>query len=201
MLGRMTLVTNRDEVPAWDCVAAGDSPAPDSASEPDHPSRKEGAPFLTSLARTGARPAYRVYTSSRVIDHRHQLYRRLSISVVPKNLKRYFGAGDLHFITGSCYHRQPRLGSAFRRDLFFTVLDQVRHHCAFVVLGYVLMPEHFHLVVSEPQRGSPSGWQVLAMKVRDTGNRRRSIRFPGPLLAKCARNGAPIALKPITGGL
>ncbi|MGA8312131.1 MAG: hypothetical protein WB755_19015 [Terriglobales bacterium] len=37
---------------------------------------------------------------------------------MPRNLKRYYGAGDPHFITCSCYHRQPWLGSACRRDLF-----------------------------------------------------------------------------------
>jgi putative transposase len=75
---------------------------------------------------------------------------------VPKNLNRYYGAGGLHFITCNCYHRQPGLGSAARRDLFLTVLEQVRQRYAFVVLGYVVMPEHFHLLVSEPQRGTPS---------------------------------------------
>jgi putative transposase len=75
---------------------------------------------------------------------------------VPKNLKRYYGAGDLHFITSSCYHRQPWLASARRRDLFLTILEQVRQRYRFVVVGYVVMPEHFHLLISEPQRGTPS---------------------------------------------
>ena len=41
-----------------------------------------------------------------------------------RNLKRYYGAGDLHFITCSCYRRQPLLGTARRRDFFLTVLEQ-----------------------------------------------------------------------------
>jgi REP element-mobilizing transposase RayT len=41
-----------------------------------------------------------------------------------RNLKRYSGAGDLHFITCSCYRRQPLLGTARRPDLFLTVLEQ-----------------------------------------------------------------------------
>jgi REP element-mobilizing transposase RayT len=81
--------------------------------------------------------------------------------VVPKNLKPYFGAGDLHFITCSRYRHQPRLGSAFRRDLFFTVLEQVRHHCAFVVLGYVLMTEHFHLLVTNRSAAVPLAGRCL----------------------------------------
>jgi putative transposase len=75
---------------------------------------------------------------------------------VPKNLKRYYGAGDLHFITCSCYQRQPILGTPQRRDLFLSVLERMRLEYRFVVLGYVVMPEHFHLLMSEPQIGTPS---------------------------------------------
>ncbi len=75
---------------------------------------------------------------------------------MPWNLTRYYGDGDLHFITCSCYRRQPLLGSARRRDLFLTVLEQVRRRYQFVVLGYVVMPEHFHLLISEPQDRTPS---------------------------------------------
>jgi hypothetical protein len=57
-----------------------------------------------------------------------------------RNLKRYYGAGDLHFITCSCYRRQPLLGTARRRDFFLTVLEQVRRRYEFVV-GYVVMPD------------------------------------------------------------
>jgi REP-associated tyrosine transposase len=73
-----------------------------------------------------------------------------------RNLKRYYGAGDLHFITCSCYRRQPVLGTPRRRDLFLKVLEQVRKRYAFVVVGYVVMPEHIHLLLSEPQEKNPS---------------------------------------------
>jgi putative transposase len=73
-----------------------------------------------------------------------------------RKLKRYYGAGDLHFITCSCYRRQPVLGTARRRDLFLTVLEQVRRRYQFVVAGYVVMPEHVHLLIGEPQVKTPS---------------------------------------------
>ena len=75
---------------------------------------------------------------------------------MPWNLTRYYGNGDLHFITCSCYRRQPLLGSARRRDLFLIVLEEVRQRYQFVILGYVVMPEHFHLLISEPQDSTPS---------------------------------------------
>jgi REP element-mobilizing transposase RayT len=73
-----------------------------------------------------------------------------------RNLKRYYGAGDLHFITCSCYRRQALLGTARQRDLLLTVLEQVRKRYQFVVAGYVVMPEHIHLLISEPQKKNPS---------------------------------------------
>src|SRR5712691_4709434 len=75
---------------------------------------------------------------------------------MPWSLKRFYGGGDLHFITGSCYHRQPLLGSAQRRDLFLLVLERVRQRYSFVVVGYVVMPEHFHILLSEPEKENPS---------------------------------------------
>jgi len=75
---------------------------------------------------------------------------------MPKGLRRYYGSGDLHFITCSCYQRKPWLDTDERRDLFLNVLEEVRKEHRFVVLGYVVMPEHFHLLMSEPQVGTPS---------------------------------------------
>jgi|SRR5215831_1964332 len=75
---------------------------------------------------------------------------------MPWGLHRYYGTEDLHFITCSCYHRQPLLGAARRRDLFLKILEQGRRRYQFVVVGYVVMPEHFHLLLSEPQQRTPS---------------------------------------------
>jgi REP element-mobilizing transposase RayT len=75
---------------------------------------------------------------------------------MPWGLKRYYEGGDFHFITCSCYRRRPMLDTPERRNLFLTVLEEVRIRYRCVVLGYVVMPEHFHLLVSEPQCGTPS---------------------------------------------
>jgi putative transposase len=82
-------------------------------------------------------------------------WRRYSFAV-RQNFHRYYGAGDLHFITCSCYRRQPLLGTSRRRGLFLKVLEQVRKRYVFVVVGYVVMPEHIHLLISEPQEKNPS---------------------------------------------
>ena len=75
---------------------------------------------------------------------------------MPKNLKRIYGFGHLHFLTFSCYRRLPLLGSARDRNLFVQILGQVRKEYGFKLVGYVVMPEHVHLLISEPARGTPS---------------------------------------------
>jgi putative transposase len=91
---------------------------------------------------------------------------------VPTRLKRYYGTRHLHFITCSCYHRQAWLASAARRDLFLRVLEQVRQRYLFVVVGYVVMPEHIHLLISEPEKGDPS----KVMQAIKQGFARRVLR-------------------------
>src|SRR5579864_6071956 len=75
---------------------------------------------------------------------------------MPWGLKRYHGEGSLHFITWSCYQRQPFLGTSERRNLFLTVLEKMRQRYRFAWVGYVVMHEHVHLLVSEPQIANPS---------------------------------------------
>jgi REP element-mobilizing transposase RayT len=40
------------------------------------------------------------------------------------------------------------------KDLFEDALERTRCRYDFRVVGYVAMPEHFHLLVSEPRRES-----------------------------------------------
>ncbi len=99
---------------------------------------------------------------------------------MPHNLKRYYGSGTLHFLTCSCYHRKPWLGSARRRDLLLKVLEQVRRRYRFVLVGYVVMPEHIHLLISEPEKGDPS----RVMQALKQGFARRVL---SPMRRRCGR--------------
>ncbi len=84
----------------------------------------------------------------------------------PKRLERYYGLGHLHFITCSCYQRLPLLGSAHSKNVFVNILGQVRDRYRFALVGYVVMPEHIHLLISEPAKGTPSTiLQVLKQQV------------------------------------
>lgn len=84
---------------------------------------------------------------------------------VRRHLKRYYGLGHLHFITFSCYQRLPLLKEPATRDRFLRILEEVRRKYRFVVVGYVVMPEHVHLLINEPKVGTPStAMQVLKQR-------------------------------------
>jgi putative transposase len=69
-----------------------------------------------------------------------------------KGLVRYQRCGCFHFITFSCYRRRSYLGTAAARDLFERSLEVMRVRYEFFVIGYVLMPEHIHMLVGEPKK-------------------------------------------------
>jgi putative transposase len=73
---------------------------------------------------------------------------------MPKGLVRFQKAKDFHFITFSCYKRQALFDGAEPRECFERELEQVRQTYDFVVSGYVVMPEHIHLLIGEPEHGS-----------------------------------------------
>jgi putative transposase len=70
-----------------------------------------------------------------------------------RGLVRFQQCGSFHFVTFSCFHRRPHLYSAAARSLFEAALERIRVRYLFVVAGYVVMPEHVHLLVSEPRKG------------------------------------------------
>lgn len=93
---------------------------------------------------------------------------------MPAGLKRYYGKGHLHFITFSCYQRLPLLKTVRARDVFVRELARVRDELRFRLIGYVVMPEHVHLLISEPPNGTPS--TVLQKLKRRVACRLRKAR-------------------------
>ena len=79
-----------------------------------------------------------------------------TMGFMPSGLHRTYGVQHLHFITNSCCQRRPLLGTARARDYFLSVFEQTRQRYRFVVVGYLVMPEHVHLLIKEPEIGSPS---------------------------------------------
>lgn len=81
-------------------------------------------------------------------------------------LRRYYGRKELHFITFSCYQRRPLLDSIRAKTVFVRILGEVRDRYEFQLVGYVLMPNHVHLLIGEPASVTPSRvMQVLKQRV------------------------------------
>ncbi|MGA2857505.1 MAG: transposase [Candidatus Sulfotelmatobacter sp.] len=92
---------------------------------------------------------------------------------MPWGLKRFQRARCLHFVTFSCYNRAPLLATPRSRDIFEETLERVRRWYGFYVAGYVVMPEHVHLLITEPERGKLSlALQMLKQNVA------RQLRLP-----------------------
>ena len=71
---------------------------------------------------------------------------------MPSGLRRYQTSGHDHFLTFTCYHRLAFLDDIFARTSFEQTLEILRARHEFHVFGYVIMPNHVHLLVSEPRR-------------------------------------------------
>ncbi|MBS1823606.1 MAG: transposase [Acidobacteria bacterium] len=85
---------------------------------------------------------------------------------MPLGLKRYQHEGDEHFITFSCYGRDPYFGAPASKDIFIDSLEQTRRRYHLLVFGYVVMPEHVHLLLSEPEdREIPLSRALQALKL------------------------------------
>ena len=105
---------------------------------------------------------------------------------MPKNLKRVTGRGDLHFITFCCYHRRRLLESVRSKNLVIRILGEVRDKYGFSLVGYVIMPQHIHLLISEPAGVPPAKIvQVFKQRVsrrmrarKCSGKNQLSLRFP-----------------------
>jgi hypothetical protein len=86
-----------------------------------------------------------------------------------------------------CDHQALLPTAPVARDQFVKSLEHVRQCYEFAVVGYVVMPEHFHLLISEPEKGTPSVViQALKLGV---------VRRPFPTSRKSARKPALTAVE------
>jgi putative transposase len=88
---------------------------------------------------------------------------------MPTGLRRFQHCDALHFLTFSCYRRQPKLVTERARSIFERSLEATRHTYRFHVIGYVVMPEHVHLFVTEPEEEAlATALQALKQSVSRT---------------------------------
>jgi putative transposase len=97
-------------------------------------------------------------------------------SRMPWGLKRYQESGNLHFVTFSCRDRAPLLATAEARDIFVSTLERTRVWYGFCMRGFVVMPEHLHPLLSEPERGNLA--LALQMLKQISSHRLRQAKTP-----------------------
>ena len=61
--------------------------------------------------------------------------------------KHYYGCNHLHYLTTSTYRRAGALDAELFKRHFLKTLGELRVELGFRLVGYVLMPEHFHLLL------------------------------------------------------
>lgn len=113
---------------------------------------------------------------------------------MPTRLERRYDTRTSHFITCSCYQRRPLLDDDHIKHIFLRVLEETRREFDFCVYGYVLMPEHFHLLISKPEiKDVGTTLQVLKQRVS-----REARKILDPTLCtqkKGAKDGAPTEIE------
>lgn len=109
---------------------------------------------------------------------------------MPNGLRRYHESGLSHFVTFSCSHRQPNFSRAEIYDLFPECLERTRRRFDLCVYGYVVMPEHVHLLLSEPEKGTLAD-ALHYLKLSFT--KRLALRNGGKLTALSGKSAITIA--------
>lgn len=70
---------------------------------------------------------------------------------MPK-LKHYDNLGTARFVTFGCYHRYQLLTDEKIKRIFIDNLNIIRQEYQIKIYGYVIMPEHIHLVLHPPDK-------------------------------------------------
>jgi putative transposase len=103
--------------------------------------------------------------------------------------KRHFAPGDLQFLTSSTYRRAKLFESDRFRRSFVEVVGQLRIEMGFLLIGWVLMPDHFHLLIKpEPVASTSRFMQELkkrtAQRILSALSENQGVPWCGKMLAR-----------------
>lgn len=116
---------------------------------------------------------------------------------MPPRLERRQQTGNLHLITFSCYQRKPYLATPKAACIFENSLEAIRQKYLFHIYAYVVMPEHIHLVVSEPPTHPLS--TVLGALKRSVSKQLLRLHFGYPAITiSTSSHTGSASRKPVT---
>jgi putative transposase len=113
---------------------------------------------------------------------------------MPWGLTRFHHSGQSHFVTFCCYHRCRLFTTDASRRIFESALERVRRSFRLHVYGYVVMPEHVHLLLSESHRDTSSSG-TAPLKPKD------GLNGPPVLLCEPQEETLADALKSLKQGV
>jgi putative transposase len=82
----------------------------------------------------------------------------------------------------TCYHRLLLLANSQVRDCFVQALERTRTLYRMYVYGFVVMPEHVHLLISEPERDTVAN-AIQSLKISAAKRPRKLGAVPGAVCA------------------
>ncbi|MCP4684223.1 MAG: hypothetical protein GY867_02145, partial [bacterium] len=93
------------------------------------------------------------------------------------NLRHIDKTGTARFVTFTCYQRYPYLTDDAARQCVLDALNWLRAENNVKILGYVIMPEHEHLVLHPPEDAA-LGLLLGRMKARAARSILSRLRDP-----------------------
>jgi len=98
-----------------------------------------------------------------------------------KKLKRRKVKDGIRFLTFSCFRREQLLGTPRWRDNFANLIEVTRQKFQFLMIAWVIMPEHVHLLI-RPPLGQDDIVKPLTWLKRESGKaaigRWRALKAP-----------------------
>jgi len=96
-------------------------------------------------------------------------------------LKHFYGQNHLHYLTANTYRKARIFDSERYKRKFVHTLDDLRTELDFKLIGYVLMPEHSHLLIWPGPLANPSQimqklWERTAKFI--LRNLRENLAYP-----------------------
>ena len=70
---------------------------------------------------------------------------------ISSGVVRYLNKIPVHFVAFSCFRHRQFSGTPKARDTFLTLLERTCRLNDFNILGYFVMPDHVHVLISEPR--------------------------------------------------
>src|SRR5260370_30211971 len=114
---------------------------------------------------------------------------------MPLGLTLFPHSGQSHFVTFCCSHRCRLFTAEASRQIFESALERVRRSFRLHIYGYVVMPEHVHLLLSEPQQRDTSGDRTAPLKPKP------GLNGPPFLLSEPQQDTLADALKSLKQGV